>query len=659
MDKPATLGDSLENGLAYLLSVQRADGGFDSYSSPSASCFAKQITYRTTFIPALMLGALSSLPLASSRRIRRPLARFLVKQRGPLGSFNYWAKQSPERQRRPYPDDLDDTACALIGLALNDDAALPPAELASLVRLLLATETQPGGPYRTWLVPADGPLDWQDIDVAVNANIAYLLSLVSEPLPGLTAFMEQAIEQERLASPYYPSSCSIIYYLARAYDGRLRPRLRAAAEHLARTADTQTALDQALLLSALIRLNEPDQPRLQALAEQLMAGQRPDGSWPAAAFCLDPVRAGIKYYNGSESLTTAFALEALQLYSRYSHPAKAPQPHLNRRSRRFDSAVMAAVRQDCRQLRPDLQTATLTFLRRVVRSDSGIEIVSLPAQFNRSLTEPLGQTFGPLLRQLGTANLYGWAAYTLFDDFLDDEGDTGQLPTAITTLRYSLTAFERALPDDPAFQQLVQQTYDTIDGANAWEVNHCRFERSGRYLTVRTLPDYSDVTGLADRSLGHTLTPLALLRKQGVAPDTKLFGSIRQAMVHYLTARQLNDDAHDWQTDLEHGHITYVVALILRQAGIQPGRYDLNTLIKRCQRQFWHHTLPEVCRLIRRQTALSRHCLKGLSELHPRNTFTELLDGIDTSVAQTLAAQNDAEIFLKHFTAAEQPVASV
>ncbi|HEY5442488.1 MAG TPA: hypothetical protein VIJ68_03040 [Candidatus Saccharimonadales bacterium] len=648
------LNASLERGLAYLAAVQRSDGGFDSFSSPSATHFVKEVTYRTTFAPALILASLSGLPVASSRGLKRRLASFVTKQKSPLESFNYWAKSSPERQRQPYPDDLDDTCCALIGLTLHDRTAIGPDTLASLVKLLLATETQPGGPYRTWLKTADGSAAWQDVDLAVNANVAYLLSLVSQPLPGLTAFMEAAIRDEQLSSPYYPSSYSIIYFLARAYDGPLKADLHALARQLQHTPTSQTPLDLALLLSSLARLGETDRAQLQLIAGQLLAAQQADGSWPAAAFCLDPVRNGVSYYNGSESLTTAFALEALQLYNEYSFATskvgtKPGQGSFSRRDLAFDDKILKSVRLDCHQLAPDLRRTTVQFLEKIVRSDSGAEIVSLPLRFTRSLTTSPARP--PLLAHLGAANLYGWAAYTLFDDFLDEEGKAEQLPVAITSLRYSLAAFEQALPDDPVFRRVVRQTFDTIDSANAWEISHCRFERSGEYLLVEALPDYGEVASLADRSLGHSLTPLAVLKAQGVDPDAKLFRGVRQVMIHYLAARQLNDDAHDWQTDLQKGHITYVVAQILADSGIKPGRHAADALLKRCQQQFWYHTLPEICRLIQRQTILSRRSLGALPDIRPQNTFTELLDGIDATVADTLTAQSDAEAFLKHFKA--------
>ena len=654
MDAPAPkLAASLANGLAYLAAAQRPDGGFDSFSSPSSIHFEKAFTYQTTFAPALILAAVADLQTAPARRLKRRLAVFITAQRSPAWSFNYWAAHSPERRTYPYPDDLDDTCCALIALQRHRPDGLGPAALAAAVKLLLAVETQPGGPYRTWLAGDDAPAAWQDVDLAVNANVAYLLSLVSEPLPNLTALMERAIRDEQFVSPYYPSAYPVLYYLARTYRGPLVAKLRGIVRRLAREAEKLSPLQTALLLTSLLRLGGRAD---SCVAARLIEAQATDGSWQAEAFCLDPAQSGITYYSGSQALTTAFALESLHIYrdaSSLTRNAVTGRGTSGRTAAQADAAfrmaVLSSVPQDMEQSGTELCQAMVGFANRLGSSSNGTEIMALPLQFSRSLQRPLPQTAGPMLLQLGRANLYGWAAYTIYDDFLDDEGQPGLLPVATAALRYSLAAFDKARPEDRAFRRLVRQTFDTIDSANAWEVSHCRFRRAGRQLVIKALPDYGEPVRLAGRSLGHALTPLAVLRASGAAVDSDTFRQLQQAIIHYLTARQLNDDAHDWQIDLRNGHITYVVARLLADEEVRPGRYGLDGLVQRLQPRFWHRTLPDICRLMQAQTALGRRQLQRLSGLQPHNVLSELLDGIDASVAETLATQDRAQRFLKHY----------
>lgn len=640
---------ALDKGLSYLANVQRPDGGFDSYSSPSKTRFKKAYAYQTTFVPALMLAALSGLETPAGQDIRRRLFAFVRAQRSPNWSFNYWAAKSPERKRLPYPDDLDDISCAFIGLTLHDKTSMDPAALAAIVKLLIAAETQPGGPYRTWLVPSGSSARWQDVDLAVNANIAFLLSLISEPLPNVTAFIDQAIRNHRLTSPYYVSEYPLLYYVSRSYQGSRFKGLQAIAKRLHRSNKTLGPLEEATLLTSLLRLNDPD---ASSLVPRVLEGQRKDGSWPAEAFCLDPARGGKKYYHGSESLTTALALEALNLYrqqvsrSEAAHSAQNNAPTSNVQTK----SILRAVRCESQHLAPELRRALRSYIKRTVQTPNGPEIMTLAEHFDRSLIHPLDSRLRPALVRLGLANTYGWAAYTILDDFLDEEGRPQLLPVATTALRYSLNTFEQVMPGDAAFRQCIHRTFDTIDAANAWELAHCRFRVKDNVIVIKRLPSYSDAGKLAERSLGHVLGPLAVLRLGGAELNGGLTRSVRQAFVRYLAARQLNDDLHDWQTDLAKGHITLVVASVLDDLHLKPGRYSLESIMPAAQRQFWHHTIVSLCHTVREQTALGRQDLAGRPQLKRSNVITGLLDRIDASTQETLAARHEARHFLEHYS---------
>lgn len=632
----------------FLTAVQRADGGFDSFSSPSFRKFKKAFTYQTTFVPAVIMCALSELTAARAGRLQNRLARYLKGQAGPNGAFNYWDKASPERQRRPYPDDLDDTCLALAGLALHGPKAVSADMLANLVKLLLAAEDKVGGPYRTWLVSPGGPSVWQDVDLAVNANIAFLLNLVGEPLPNLNAQFEQAIAGNKLSSPYYVSAYPLIYFVARAYQGPLRPQLLALARKKMQQEKQLTPLKCALLLSSLIRLGDTD---TAGLAANLLNAQEPDGSWAAEAFCVDPARRGRKHYNGSESLTTALAAEALALQARSGKRRAA------RRAAGYVEApagyrrqVLAAARRDTQALEPVLEQNTLDFLEKLADSSAGPEIIGLPRAFYGSLTGAPALPQGTLVR-LSLANLYGWAAYTIFDDFLDEEGQPHLLPSATVAMRRSLDGFIGVLPSDKEFTKLVRQTFDTIDGANAWEQRNCRAHWQNRRLTIDGSPDYGDLSKLAERSLGHTLAPLAILRLSGAGD--KLLVRAQQLFKHYLIARQLNDDLHDWQTDLHNGHMTFVTSHILADLGTTGAGRTWGQLLPLAQKKFWHNSLPAICKIAGDHTQLARRELQKLPLKRP-NAMDELLDKIDASLNEALSTRVEARAFLKQFKGAQK-----
>lgn len=634
---------AIEKGLQYIAARQQADGSFQSFSSSSRS-FKEALSYKTVFVPALILGSLARIESPLSRQIRGRLAEFLLKQKSPHWSFNYWAADSPERQTHPYPDDLDDTFCALTGLYLHDPRLIDEAALAGAVKTLLAAETRPGGPYRTWLVVDSSEKVWLDVDIAVNCNAAYFLKLASNPLPSLRQFMEEQFDTDKLQSPYYPGPCPVIYYMSRAYEGEQLDRLQDIARRVG-TDEPLTPLTGALLLSSYIRLGISE--RTEKFASYLRSAQCSDGSWPAEAFCIDPAREGKVYYHGAAVLTTAFALEALSLYEE-SRAAK-PSPKVSKDFAAYARTILKEVETYYVSASPLIAKNAHPIVARLSKGRNSDEIIGLPYRFNNIFEQTSPDLRRKVLVDLGLASLYGWIAYTIYDDFVDDEGQPELLAVANVSMRQSLRHFSEALPICPPFGLLVGRTFDIIDAANAWELENCRFKVIKGSIDVRVLPEFGRLDKLAERSLGHTLSPLAILCMQGVMPDRKDFRLTQKALRYYLIAKQLNDDAHDWQSDLQKGHITWTVSVILREAKIQPGSYKLKDLLPGLQRQFWHRTLKTVCREMSRQTRQGRQTLEQVKVFAAPNVLTELLGGIDASVERTLAEQQQAKSFIKHY----------
>lgn len=631
---------SIRKALTYLASQQLHDGGFESFSSSKLTSFRAEHVYRTSFVPALMLASLSSCRHKQALSIRSSMADFLLRQRSEHWSFNYWARDSREAQTLPYPDDLDDTFCALSALWLHDPKTLNGAALASMTKLLVATESSPGGPYRTWLVPASAARAWRDIDIAVNANVAHFLSLAAQPLPSLTDLMGLAIQNDAITSPYYPNEYPILYFLARAYQGPEEAQLKTLLRRKLKTSNT--SLHTALATTALLRMGWRD---VDEAISSLLGAQNPDGSWNEQAFCIDPKQHGRPHYHGAAALTTAFVIETLQLYLDALSEHDAARGDYAAAAER----IILLATSDLKTLDKDVRVAAQAHVARLAQSKNGYEVSNFAQHFYDSLTraKPLPAA---LFSDLSLANVYGWTAYTIYDDILDGDSNATSLPVANILMRRSLDIFRGAAPG--AFGQKVATIFDTIDAANAWEVTQCRFvvQEDGR-IRLGRLPTYNNrLHRLAERSLGHSLPPLLLLASLGLSHDHPAHEAVQKAIHHYLIARQLNDDAHDWRTDLAAGRATYVVTQLLKESSIQAGVYPLGELQPILERQFWYHTLPALCRTITRHTAQSRAALSG-SRLFKQTTFLDkALDSIDASVARTQTTINQATEFLHTYT---------
>src|SRR5581483_3157393 len=191
---------------------QGEDGGFFSLSSSDQKHFSGKFRYQTTFFSSNILCCLNSVrryslessTLTDLETVCEKTANFLLAERSNYWSFNYWARSTEEYRTMPYPDDLDDTFVALIGLYEYDPNIIDGGVSAKIAKLLPLMETNPGGPYRTWIVSPDTGPEWHDVDMVVNSNIGYFLSRLNVSLPNLAKFIEKCVRDENIYSRYYP-----------------------------------------------------------------------------------------------------------------------------------------------------------------------------------------------------------------------------------------------------------------------------------------------------------------------------------------------------------------------------------------------------------------------------------------------------------------------
>lgn len=617
MSAARDLTRAIERDLKRLATLQARDGSFPSLCSPDPKRFARAEERRTVFPAALALWSLSHVEGSSTRKaaqaILRKAARFVESQAGPDGTWNYMARGSADAKRRPYPDDLDDTACALAGLDAARravGAGAPDDEgkrLAAFVNALIATETAEGGPYRTWVTaPAKG---WDDVDPAVNASVALFLGSQGVRLAPLDAFLDRCAKKPT-ASLYYHSDITVSYFLARALEQRAAAADdadRAAAAEAAKAvvkrvskARLAHALDAALAASTLLRLGAPT-PAVDKALDVLVSKRLPDGRWPACPFYIEEIKGSATgsrkakkaYYAGSEAVTTLFAIEALSLCQRPSGVVQGPSKPVS------DEAVVTPVRTLAsafvsglpEPLRPGAEAA----LARI--REKGLEafIALLPHGFAGAAG--IKNLEKGSLDRLGLANLLGWAGYTIQDDVVDDGRGTELVPLSNALIRESLRLIEAEAGTGEG-RAYVRSVFDRIDAANAGE--------AANPIAL------SSLESLADKSFGHALGPIVVAHRSGVAVGSAQFRALEEFFVSYIAARQLSDDAHDWEADLRSGRANPAVAPLfmdLVESG-ESGLPPTEETVARLRKLFWEKRILEVVADVRRLCAEARAAAK-------------------------------------------------
>jgi len=299
------------------------------------------------------------------------------------------------------------------------------------------------------------------------------------------------------------------------------------------------------------------------------------------------------------------------------------------------------------ELPAGLRELGLTMWDEMRRADHNHEIVLMPHMFADILADP-SPISSQQLQLLGQANFFCWIATIIYDDFIDEEGEPPRLPLANIAHRQSLNLYQQALVTRPALNRYVMHVYDQVDAANAWELKHARARVEGDAITLGPLPRYGDRVVLAHRAFGHAIGPMLItMQLTGVRP--KQIDAVNSAMQHYLIARQLNDDLHDWRGDLRCGQLSTVVVDLLRGAHIAPGTYKLSELVSRLERYFFQHGLYGVCTQLIAHTKACRQALAASGVAGTLGGFMQLVDNLQASAAAAMGVQADEQAFLEAY----------
>jgi hypothetical protein len=641
MKYPNTTDTAIGRGLAFLQSVQLEHGGFESFACNQNHPDPTIAAPPTTVIPSLVLTALTTVDHADVAPIKKELAAWLLSQKSPTWTFPYWSIAADKAYDRLLSANLHSTFLALTALYSYNPESITVTALGNIARLLINAESDVGGPYYTYahiIARTTRP----QIDIATNSTISHFLSQVAEPLPKLVAHIRQSTEQHTFTSRLFTSRYATLYQIASVVTTDQQQKIAAYIVANARSGSWGNALDNAFAIATLAKLNAAIPP---TAIKQLLQAQQSDGSWEAHPCCIAP---DAQSY-GSTALTTAIALEAIS--NQHTPTATSRQKTKLGQTTQPDTAttihkaVLGIAKQEIRKLNAPLRNHCLRMIDHISRGDENREIVLMGYFFNQSLCGPRQLPFDQeFLIHLGIANLYNWMAYSIYDDFLDSEGDPQLISVANVAMRYSLEHFRQALPEHISFQQTVSNFFDIIDTANAWEVERCRFPVKNGLITIGTPPRYGRRSRLAERSCSHSLPAIAILAKADI--DAPAAIACYTAFMHYLIARQLNDDMHDWEEDVAAGRITYVVGAILEELHIQPGTTKLAPLMAAMRQQFWDHTLERICKDIMGHTARGRRAAARSQVLEEQNIIVKLLDSLERIALHSIEERTKADSFL-------------
>jgi hypothetical protein len=242
--------------------------------------------------------------------------------------------------------------------------------------------------------------------------------------------------------------------------------------------------------------------------------------------------------------------------------------------------------------------------------------------------------------------LYGWIAYTIYDDFLDEEGQPPLLPVANMAMRELVLALRQEADRQPVFGALAWGVLDRQEAANAWEVTHCRAPRQ-RDLLRGPVPDFGDRRVLAERSMGHALGCLAVTLELGYEAGSPEMTGLQEFFEHFLVARQLSDDVHDWMQDLSRGQVNAVGAYLLQN--VSRREKTVAGLYEQLERYFWEHGAVKLNEQIVAGIARARAAVRQPAFLEQPEMLEALLAPIEQSVHVAAEQRQRVGEFLRSY----------
>jgi hypothetical protein len=300
--------------------------------------------------------------------------------------------------------------------------------------------------------------------------------------------------------------------------------------------------------------------------------------------------------------------------------------------------ITTRFKTDLQAILPDIEP----ILRSLLKTDTKGEISMLPSYFNSCLPNAAPQT---TLQTLGVANLLVWLAYSLYDELIDQTAIPTMLPLANIAHRKALEYYRDIVGH--SFYEYVLQVFTEMDKANLWELQNCRALVQDEYIDIKSLPVYGNGNLFANRAAAHYLGPIALLTAAGWQPAERRFLDIQQGFAHYLIARQLNDDLHDWKEDLQAGILSYTVAALLRACNVTNQTHYLPTLLGNLEQQFWQETLQHQCNQVITHIAQARELFDNHIQL--QGPFNMLLEDIEQTARRGLQTWQQQRDFLTTF----------
>lgn len=215
-----------------------------------------------------------------------------------------------------------------------------------------------------------------------------------------------------------------------------------------------------------------------------------------------------------------------------------------------DQAILLVAKKFS-SLDPELQATGLAMLGKLLITPIATEIILLSANWGQSFNAPLKQE---VYAQLGAANLFGWIAHHLYQTVTYHNPAAPTTALANISLRSAAEYYQQIATQFKIDNTIVLQTFDSIDQAHAAAISAQQELKLCKKQHARWTG--TPIRHLAECSFGHCLGPLLITHWQEAQYGQ--LTAVKKLFNHYLAARQICDDLHDWRNDYDTYQVTSV-----------------------------------------------------------------------------------------------------
>ena len=317
--------------------------------------------------------------------------------------------------------------------------------------------------------------------------------------------------------------------------------------------------------------------------------------------------------------------------------------------------LIKAAKDRFKYLDKDIQKIALIEIQRTIKKNTDKQMSLLTYYFRIALGKNGNKIDDNFIFQTALANIFFWTAFIIYDDFWDeDEKAMPQiLPSANLYARHYINFYDTALPDNQEFPYFFHKLMDKLDGANTWETKHCRTQVINQnFIIPKKIPNYKNYDLKFYPASGQVLGPIVILLKLGFKLDSEEINNLVSYFKNYLIAMQIKDDAHDWLEDMQRGHLSTVVAMLIKDWQEKyPEQKEINLItdLKKLQQLFWFKTIKTSSRLTIAYTKKSKQALKKLYFLENLNPLEYFIDISEKTAKAALKERQKSLDFLNEF----------